>query len=149
MEKLKKLILIALAGLFFLSCSPAKRLQRLVRQHPELLAATDTVSLDTVLTVPPIATDTATFVLPLLKPGTYKVKSKDNRVVATLVKTGDTLQISAEYVGQSLSVNLKKSVKKIVVQPPEKDPWYTRLLKKYCVLLMLAFIAVVLVRANR
>ena len=113
------------------SCSPQRRLYRLVNNHPELRTDSTVVDLDTVVSTKPVSIDTS-FKAPTIWPA----KSEPARVV--VVQKGPVkaqisfgsdsiIGVKVDYTGDSIPVHLRKSVPTIT--PARPKGWVSRYLE--------------------
>ncbi len=121
------------------SCSPQRRLERLVRSHPELLS-NDTVRVtDTIITLP-VKADTAIFLGDL----TDTLKLHKENLNVNILRIADSLWISGECRPDTIIRSLEFPVEKIKVVKNDKVdllirkmPWVVTGLFILCIVLLL------------
>ena len=105
------------------SCSPQRRLDRLVAHHPELRIADTLLIRDTIITLPVVA-DTALSIMRL----TDTVTISRDRLEIKLVRINDTIHIKGKCKADTILRELRIPVEKIKLVKAEggwlgKLPW--------------------------
>ena len=108
-------ILLTLSFLLFASCSPQRRLHRLVTKHPEL-SQTDTIKIQDTIIVPGINTDTV-FSSSLLH-DTVTI-TKENLQIK-LIEINDTIYLDAVVEADTVIIINEILVDRVVHVEPEK-----------------------------
>ena len=119
-------ILFAFTFLLLASCSPQKRLHRLVKKYPELTKV-DTIKIQDTVIVPCIKTDTV-FSSSLLH-DTVTI-TKENLQIK-LIEINDTIYLDAKVKPDTLIITREIPVQRIVHIEPEKwwiEYWWIWLL---------------------
>ena len=109
------LFLIMTAALLVISCSPQRRLEKLLAQHPELTAR-DTISMKDTLITPEVTVDTS-FLLNKLH-DTVVIQKEKLRM--EFVKLHDTLFVSGNCMSDTVIRTLEVPVEKIKLVKPDK-----------------------------
>jgi hypothetical protein len=94
-----KTLIIVFLSLSLWSCTPQKRLARLLNQHPEL-NTTDTLTLRDTITTQTIKTDTLVLWSQQNHYDTITVKKE--KLIIQLIKQNDTLRIKGECTGDTI-----------------------------------------------
>jgi len=94
--------------LMLASCSPQRRLERLVEHHPELRIADTLLIRDTIITLPVVA-DTALSIMRL----TDTVTISRDRLEIKLVRLNDTIHIKGKCKADTIVRELRIPVEKI------------------------------------
>ena len=126
--------------LFFSSCSPQYRLNRLLALHPELKTP-DTIFIRDSLIVPQVQVDT------MLDFKTIRdtIIIKKDRLQVKFIKIHDTLFLTGKCKGDTVYINRKIPVEKIkIVKPDYLDNFISRLpwivVGLICLILIFVFI---------
>lgn len=133
-----KTILISLAALTLLSCSPIKRHQRLVDRHPHVHTSEITTVHDTFeVIVPQVKVDTFT------KTDFDTVTIEKENLFIRLINTDDTIYIEGECKADTITVTRTIEVPTYASEEP-KDNWFSRFISFawiifFFVLLLLLF----------
>ena len=132
-SKLKSVRLAKLASislfLFVLACNPQKRLNRLIRKHPELVQK-DTIRISDTVIVPAITTDTIWH----SKPNDTLYLYKD-KLQVQVIRHYDTIRVQANVKPETIVIKHNVPVEKVVVKNEPKK------LNKYLIFaLVLLFI---------
>lgn len=133
-------LLIALMAVTVLACSPQKKLQRLLKKHPEL-AVNDTIrDTVTVTRTDTIPGDTAWKLLPVHVFDTVRIDT--GRLHVRVVRLpGDTLFIAGAcdtvFKTDTLRVPFQVVTEKLVPCPPNWIPWWVYALCGACLLIAL------------
>ena len=106
--------------LTLLSCSPQKKLHRLLKKHPELLQ-TDTIKINDSIFIPEIRIDTI-FRYSTLKDTIVITKEK---LKIKILEVNDTVFLDASVKSDTVVLNKEIPVEKMVYTEPKK--WYFRL----------------------
>jgi len=101
------------------SCSPQKRLHRLVKKHPELTQL-DTIKIKDTVIVPGINIDTVFHSSLLYDTVTI---TKENLQIK-LIEINDTIYLNADVKADTVIIERKIPVEKIIYVEPEK--WWVR-----------------------
>lgn len=105
--------LLIIPFLFLLiSCTPEKRIQRILRHHPELLIS-DTLTIRDTVIVPTIKADTS-FILSNSIDTFYLEKE---RLKIKIIKDHDTLKVEGACVGDTVYIEKKVPYDKVVIKP--------------------------------
>ena len=105
---MKPMLLLLLISLMMAACSPSRRLERLLRKHPELKSY-DTIILRDTIPVPGVSADT---ILPLLHiPDTVVVEK--GRLQIVLRKVRDTLFLRGKCKPDTVIIHRKIPVERI------------------------------------
>ncbi len=115
----KKIIFFSVITLLFASCSPQKRLHRLVTKHPELTRI-DTIKIQDSVFVPGTKVDTV-FRSSLLHD---TVSITQEKLQIKLIEKNDTVYLNAEVKPDTIIVTKEIPVQKIVHIEPEK--WWVK-----------------------
>ena len=119
---MKNLILITLSILFLASCSPQRRLHRLVTKHPEL-SRIDTIKIQDTVIVPGVKTDTL-FHSSALKDTITITKEK---LQIRLIEINDTIYLNAKVEPDTVILTKEIIVDRIIYTEPQK--WFSKYLK--------------------
>lgn len=111
MKKITYLLIIVSASIFLFSCSPQKRLNRLVALHPEL-STTDTIRIRDTTIIPETRIDTA-FNDSMLDDTVIFTKEK---LTVKLHRMRDSVYMEAEYGGDTVVIERVVPVDRIVVK---------------------------------
>ena len=120
---MKNTILIILAILLLASCSPQRRLHRLVSKHPEL-SRVDTIKIQDTVIVPGPKVDT-TFYSSVLKDTITITKEK---LQIRLIEINDTIYLDAVVEPDTVVISKEILVDRIIHTKPVK--WYILLWNK-------------------
>ena len=131
---MKNFILIILTILLLTSCSPQRRLHRLVTKHPELNRV-DTIKIQDTVIIPGPKVDT-TFHSSVLKDTITITKEK---LKIKLIEINDTIYLDAEVEPDTVIISKEILVDRIIHTEPEK--WWI----EYWWVLVIVFGVVVLV----
>ena len=132
-------ILLAFTFLLF-SCSPQKRLHRLVKKHPELTQL-DTIKIQDTIIVPGIKTDTV-FSSSLLH-DTVTI-TKDNLQIK-LIEINDTIYLNAEVKADTVIIEREILVDRIIhVEPKNKLLNFFKNIKTYFTIVIILIIVLTL-----
>jgi len=112
-------ILLTFTFLLFASCSPQKRLHRLVKKHPELTQL-DTIKIQDTVIVPGTNIDTV-FSSSLLHD---TVTITQEKLQIRLIEINDTIYLNAKVEPDTIIITKEIPVQKIVHIEPEK--WWVR-----------------------
>ena len=134
-KTMKNTILIIITILIFASCSPQKRLHRLVTKHPEL-SRIDTIKIQDTILVPGVKTDTV-FRSSLLHDTVTISKEK---LKIRLIEINDTIYLDAVVEPDTVIITKEILVDRIVHVEPEK--WW---LKYWWVWVLLGLIILLIV----
>lgn len=117
-------LICVICGALFSSCSPQKRLQSLLKHHPELLQS-DTLTIRDTIYTNPITIDTV-FVTRTVD--TILV-TKEN-LTTQVIRHNDTIFILSKYNGDTIYIEKQIPIEKIKIIKPdnwglliEKIPW--------------------------
>ena len=137
---IKNLIFFIITVLLLASCSPQRRLHRLVKKHPELTKIDTIKTIDTVI-VPGPKVDTV-FSSEVLKDTVTITKEK---LQIKLVEVNDTIYLDAEVKPDTVIITKEIPIQKIVHIEPEK--WYITIWNKFkfWLFFILSFIVLLLV----
>ena len=133
---MKNSILIILAILLLASCSPQRRLHRLVTKHPEL-SRVDTIKIQDTVIVPGPKVDTV-FHSSVLKDTLIITKEK---LKIRLIEINDTIYLDAEVEPDTVIITKEILVDRIIHTEPVK--WW---IKYWWVFLVLFFVIIFLFR---
>lgn len=125
---------ILIISLFLAACSPQKRLERLIKKHPELVQKDTVLVRDTIYTTD-IHTDTIFF--SIKKIDTFYLEKEKLKI--QIIKKYDTLKVSADVKRDTVFLEKKIPVEKLVVK---KD--FSPLLNKLIILSLLLLIIIFL-----
>ncbi|HNQ67843.1 MAG TPA: hypothetical protein PKN32_05660 [Bacteroidales bacterium] len=143
MKKITYLLIIVSASILLFSCSPQKRLNRLVALHPEL-STTDTIHIRDTTIIPETRIDTA-----------FNDSMMDDTVIFTkekltvkLHRMRDSVYMEAEYGGDTVVIEKEIPVDRIILKEnPESSIdklWaenkYYILFSVFCLAVMLGFV---------
>lgn len=106
-----KYLILILSFFLITSCSPQKRIQRILRHHPELLVKDTLIVRDTVI-VPTIKADTS-FILSNSVDTFYLEKE---RLKIKIIKDHDTLKVEGACIGDTIYIEKKVFYNKVVVK---------------------------------
>lgn len=106
---MKRGFALMLLALVLLSCTPQKQLHRLLKKHPHL-AFNDTILINDSIFFETLRTDTL-FRWSLISDTVTIYKDK---LKVQLVKKNDTVYLSGEYMGDTIIIERKIPVEKIV-----------------------------------
>jgi len=120
--------------IIFIACSPQKKLERLIKKHPELVQKDTIIVRDTVYTKD-IHTDTVFF--SFKKTDTFYLEKEKLKI--QIIKKYDTLKVSADVKRDTVFLEKKIPVEKLVVK---KD--FSPLLNKLIILSLLLLIIIFL-----
>lgn len=120
--------------MFLAACSPQKRLDRLIKKHPELVQK-DTVFIKDTIYTQEIKTDTVFF--SFKKVDTFYLEKEKLKI--QIIKQYDTLKVTANVRQDTIFVEKKIPVEKLVVK---KD--FSPLLNKLIILSLLFLIIIFL-----
>jgi len=117
--KIRTIIFLILLTLIVLSsCSPQKRLSRLVQHYPELTISDTIKIIDTVITSE-ISIDTA-FHYSLIKDTVVITKEK---IRLQLIKINDTIYIDVHHAADTIIITKNIPIERIILQEPtEPNP---------------------------
>lgn len=122
-------IIIGILCLCLYSCSPSKRLRRLIRNHPELLVRDTIRFTDTVITQA-IRTDTAFLARRLL---TDTVTIYKDRLRIQLHQVRDSIFVSAQVAADTIVKHHRVPVDRIIYKDiPWRLAWYWVLVSLVC-----------------
>lgn len=108
---MKKIIIAILVLVIVASCSPQKRLTRLINRHPEL-SRTDTMTLRDTIRTRTIQADTVFLWSQLNRTDTVTLEK--DRLKIQLIKKTDSLQIESKCEGDTIFFETKIPVEKVV-----------------------------------
>ena len=131
---LKKIIYLIII-LLLTSCSPQKRLNRLINKYPEL-SKTDTIKLIDSVIVPAIKTDT--FFSSFALKDTITITKEKLKI--KLVKINDTIYLNAEVEPDTIIFEREIPIKKVIYKKPIS--WWHKILKSgwfWLIVLIVAF----------
>lgn len=134
---MKNLIIITLSILLLASCSPQRRLHRLVSKHPEL-SRTDTINIQDTVIVPGVKVDTI-FHSSLLKDTITITKEK---LKIRLIEVNDTIYLDAKVEPDTVILTKEILVDRIIHVKPEN--WLTKVWQKSKVFLIAFLIVFIL-----
>ena len=122
-----------LIGLFLIlislySCSPEKRLSRLIRKHPELITK-DTLYIHDTIRLASHSIDT---IIQNVIGDTVRIE--DSVMVIKYVNNGKTVYIKGEVKERNVVVEKKVPYEKIVAVTKEVKPWYVKYLLWWLIL---------------
>lgn len=116
----KSISLIVIIVLLFISCSPQKRLNRIIHNHPELITAVDTFK-DTI-TIPGFVYDT---IVSFEKSDTVFI-TKDSTTVRIIKINNDSLDVS--IINDTIYLPIKVPVPVVKVEEKIIIPGYLKLI---------------------
>jgi hypothetical protein len=115
MRSTKNILLIVSAAIFLFSCTPQKRLNRLIALHPEL-KTTDTIRIQDTTIIPATRIDTAF----------HESKLNDTVIITKeklklkLHRIHDTVYVEAEREADTVIVVKEVAVERVVTWTPER-----------------------------
>ena len=135
---MKRYFLLIAVLLLLVSCSPQKRLHRLITKHPELTRI-DTIKIQDSVFVPGTNVDTV-FRSSLLHD---TVTITQEKLQIKLIEKNDTIYLNAEVEPDTIVITKEIPVQKIVHIEPEK--WYITIWNKFKFWLFYIFCFIVLI----
>ena len=135
---MKKYFLFIAVLLLLVSCSPQKRLHRLITKHPELTRI-DTIKIQDSVFVPGTNVDTV-FRSSLLHD---TVTITQEKLQIKLIEKNDTIYLNANVEPDTIVITKEIPVQKIVHIEPEK--WYMTIWNKFKFWLFYIFCFIVLI----
>jgi hypothetical protein len=140
----KNLLLFIITVLLLYSCSPQKRLHKLVTKHPELTRI-DTIKIQDSVFVPGIKADTV-FHFSVLKDTIIITKEK---LQIQLIEINDTIYLNAKVEPDTIIITKEIPIQRILHIEPEK--WYITIWNKFKFWLfyILSFIVLLIVLFKR
>jgi hypothetical protein len=131
-----RIVLICLVAVM-VSCSPQKKLNRLLKKHPELIVK-DTVNIKDTIITESVKHDT------LLNWNTLYDTAyiEKDKLRIKVVRVNDSIFIRGECVGDTIYYEKQVLVDKIIQQKSEQNKWFNKLL----FVLMLIFVILFLLR---
>ena len=112
---MKKAIYLILVIIIFVSCSPQRRLDRLVTKHPELTRI-DTIKIQDSVFVPGTKVDTV-FRASLLHD---TVRITQEKLQIQLIERNDTIYLNAQVEPDTIIITKEIPVQKIIHVKPQK-----------------------------
>lgn len=140
---MKKLILIISALLLF-SCSPQKKLQKLLNKYPELVAA-DTVHFNDTVYTTAIKADSVFVLDTINRTDTFTLEKEKLKVKVILQK--DSIYISGECQTDTIYRTRDVVVDKLLPCPPEKEKSFWQKLKGAAIWVLVGAVAMVVLFA--
>lgn len=118
---MKKIILLIFLSVFFISCSPQIRLQRLIKNHPELTTK-DTIRITHTVIIPGVKLDTAF----IYDHCTDTIIINKDRFNAEIIIQKDSIYFHGECKPDTITDSIKIPYEKIVPKytTTNKTPWY-------------------------
>lgn len=117
-------VLCALAGLILAAgCSPARKLERLERKHPELF---DSIHLIEPVIIPGFSAGTVFFTRPQ---DTVEFKPTGTKLSIKVIRQGDSLKVSASAPADTIFID-RWFIRPAPVQD-RPQPWYKKLGAQY------------------
>lgn len=111
-------LLIIISLVLLSSCTPQKRLARLIKNNPELVR-TDTITIIDTITTRTVTTDTIIRWSQLNRTDTITLLKE--RLTVRLIKHSDTLELQGECLGDTIYIEKKIPVEKVVSVPSLKN----------------------------
>ena len=141
---MKKYFLFIAVLLLLVSCSPQKRLHRLIAKHPELTRI-DTIKIQDSVFVP--GTNVDTVFRPSLLHDTVTITQEKLQI--KLIEKNDTIYLNANVKPDTIIITKEIPVQKIVHIEPEK--WYITIWNKFKFWLfyIICFVVLILVLFRR
>jgi hypothetical protein len=138
---MRKAFLYFLVLLLLASCSPQKRLHRLVTKHPELNRI-DTIKVQDTVFVPRLSIDTL-FSSSILVDTTTITQDK---LQIKLIEINDTIYLDAKVEPDTIILNKEILVERIIDTDTEPEKWW---LQYWWLIIILGFQSFVLLFTNR
>jgi len=107
--------LLVILTILLISCSPQKRLSRLIKHHPELKVI-DTLYIRDTIPIPRIQADTLLHIDSLFDTVTFK---KD-RLKVSVLRLQDTLYLQGKCEADTIFVDRKIPVERIITVKPDR-----------------------------
>jgi hypothetical protein len=118
---MKKLIFFSIL-ILFTACSPAKRLNRLLRENPELVKS-DTIRINDTIALPGIKADTVVLFSQLKDIDTIRIEKEKLKI--QLIRKYDTLYLTGEKQPDTVFYTREIEVPKIqIVEEKNKISWF-------------------------
>ena len=132
-----KYFTLLILSFILLSCSPQKKLHRLLKKHPELLK-TDTIKINDSVFIPEIRIDTI-FHYSALKDTVVITKEK---LKIKILEVNDTVFLDAEVKADTVVLIKEIPVEKLAYAEPVK--WYIKVWENFSVWLIVLIVGVLI-----
>lgn len=144
---MKKIINLLIIALLLFSCSPQKRLSRLLTHHPELMQ-TDTMYVNDTVIIDPYVIDTI-FDLPVMA-DTVIVEKEKIKVQVIKQPVPGKIRVVVERRTDTIYINKPVYVNKIVYPIKDDSRWYDSLWFKYiCLIISILIIFMLLFKSTK
>jgi len=115
MKTIRPINLLLLLIFILTSCSPQKRLSRLVNHHPEL-KITDTLHIRDTIPIPMVQADTLLHIDSLFD----TVTLKKDRLSVSILRLHDTLYLQGKCEADTIFIDRKIPVERIITVKPDR-----------------------------
>ena len=132
---MKRVFFVLLTFIFLLlACTPQKRLNRLIKKHPDLIQKTDTIIIDDTLVIPGAKVDTAIFI------NFDTIFLEKEKLQVRLIRLHDSIYITGECLPDTIIRRLPVAVPVVTVETNSKIS-FIKIIGFCCLCFIISFFA--------